>query len=461
MEKFFKLQENNTNVRTEVIAGFTTFVTMAYIIFVNPNILKMGGMNSIGAIFDGAAGQTVFNDPIVGAVMAATCLAAAIGSFIMGFYANYPFAQAPGMGLNATFAFTVMVGMAYSWQAALAAVFISGIIFIIITLTGLRESIVNAIPLSLKHATGAGIGLFIALIGLKNAGIVAGNPATIIGLGDLSHPQTILAIVGIVITAVLMARGIKGAMLIGILITTVIGIPMGVVSVPAGFSPVSMPPSIAPTLFKLNFSEIFADTTNITGAVLSFLSIVIAFTFVDMFDTLGTLIGTGAKAGFLDKEGKLPRINKAMMADAVATSAGALLGTSTTTTYVESAAGVAEGGRTGLTAVTVGVLFLAALFLAPVAGLVPAAATAPALIIVGVLMMSSVKEVDFSDFTEALPAFFTIVMMPFAFSIADGIAMGLITYPIVKVAAGRSNEVKPLVYILAILFILRYAFLRG
>jgi len=463
LEKLFRLKENNTTLRTEVIAGFTTFITMAYIIFVNPNILRMAGMNSAGALGDDALAYNAFNDPVVGAVMVATVLSSALATLIMGLYANYPFALAPGMGLNAFFTFTVVIKMGYSWQSALGAVFVSGIVFIIITITGIREAIVNAIPLSLKNAVSAGIGLFIALIGFSNAGIVVSDPATIIGLGNLTEPHTILALMGLAITGILMARKVKGAILLGIIITTILGIPAGIVSIPEGFTPVSLPPSLAPTFMKLDFKELFnlSGGAGILDAVIGFLGVVLAFTYVDLFDTLGTLVGTGAKAGMLDKEGRLPRINKALMADAVGTSAGALLGTSTVTTYIESAAGIMEGGKTGLTSVVVSLLFLASLFLAPVAGLVPAAATAPALIIVGVLMMGAVREIDFSDFSEALPAFMTIVIMPFSYSIANGIAAGLVFYPLVKVISGRAREVHPIIYILAFLFVLRFATLAG
>lgn len=463
LEKLFRLKENNTTLRTEVIAGFTTFITMAYIIFVNPNILRMAGMNSAGALGDDALAYNAFNDPVVGAVMVATVLSSALATLIMGLYANYPFALAPGMGLNAFFTFTVVIKMGYSWQSALGAVFVSGIVFIIITITGIREAIVNAIPLSLKNAVSAGIGLFIALIGFSNAGIVVSDPATIIGLGNLTEPHTLLALMGLAITGILMARKVKGAILLGIIITTLLGIPVGIVSIPEGFTPVSLPPSLTPTFMKLDFKELFnlSGGAGILDAVIGFLGVVLAFTYVDLFDTLGTLVGTGAKAGMLDKEGRLPRINKALMADAVGTSAGALLGTSTVTTYIESAAGIMEGGNTGLTSVVVSLLFLASLFLAPVAGLVPAAATAPALIIVGVLMMGAVREIDFSDFSEALPAFMTIVIMPFSYSIANGIAAGLVFYPLVKVISGRAREVHPIIYILAFLFVLRFATLAG
>ena len=458
LEKMFKLRENGATVKMEILGGVTTFITMAYIIFVNPNILRAAGMNAGNALGDAANSYNAFNDPYVGAVMVATCIAAAIGTLIMGLYANYPFAQAPGMGLNAFFTYTVVLTYGYSWRAALAAVFISGCIFILITLTKLREAIVDAIPMSIKHATSGGIGLFIALIGFKEAGIIVPNPATMVGFGNLTSPVTLLAIFGLVVTGILMARKVKASMLIGILLTTFAAIITKVVAIPTGFVPVSAPPSLAPTFFQFanGFGELFNMDHGFLGMFTSVLLVVLTFTLVDMFDTIGTLVGTGNKVGMLDKNGKLPRINKALMCDAVATTVGATLGTSTVVTYVESAAGVLAGGKTGLTSVVTGVLFILALFLAPIAGLVPAFATAPALIIVGVLMMGAIKEIDFSDFTEAFPAFFTIVMMPFSYSIANGVAVGLIFYPIVKVATGKAKEVSPLVYILAVLFILRF-----
>lgn len=459
IEKMFKLKENNTNVKTEIIAGITTFITMAYIIFVNPSILGMAGMNAAGALGDDALAFNAFNDPIVGAVMVATILSAAITTIIMGLYANYPFALAPGMGLNAFFTFGVVLGMGYTWQSALGAVLISGIIFIIITVTGIREAIVNAIPLSLKNAISAGIGMFIALIGFTNAGIIVGDPATTIALGKLTDPNTLLAIIGFAITAIFMAKGVKGAILLGIIITTIIGIPMGIVIIPEGFTPFSMPPSLAPTFAKLDLQGLFnlGGGASLFDAVVAFFGIVLAFTYVDLFDTIGTVIGTATKAKMLDEEGKLPKMNKVLLTDAIGTCIGAFLGTSTVTTYVESAAGIMEGGRTGLTAIVTGILFLAALFIAPIAGLVPGAATAPALIIVGVLMMEGVMNIDFSDFTEALPAFMAIAIMPFSYSIANGIAAGLIFYPLVKIVSGRSKEVHPIIYVLAILFIIRFA----
>ena len=458
LEKFFKLKENNTTIKTEIIAGFTTFITMAYIIFVNPDVLKMAGMNVANALGDKAAAFTAFNDPIVGAVLVATCLSAALGTLLMGLLANYPFAQAPGMGLNAFFTFTVVLGMGYTWQQALAAVFISGVVFILITITKLREMIVDAIPLTLKHAVSGGIGLFIALIGFKDAGIVGANPDTIISFGNLTRPTTLLAIFGLIVTAVLMARKIKGSMIIGILTTTVVGILTKIVPIPKGFTIVSAPPSIAPTFAKFDFAGLFHVGSNASAfaVITSILAVILSFTLVDLFDTIGTLVGTGNKAGMLDKNGKLPRINRALLCDSIATTAGSILGTSTVVTYVESASGVMEGGRTGLTSVVTSILFILALFFAPVAGLVPSQATAPALIIVGVLMMGALKQINFDDFSEAFPAFLTVVMMPFTFSIANGIASGLIVYPIIKLVSGKGKGIHPLVYILAILFIIRF-----
>ncbi|HHW57419.1 MAG TPA: NCS2 family permease [Clostridia bacterium] len=442
--RIWKLEEHNTNVKTEMLAGITTFITMAYIMFVNPIILKQAGM-----------------DP--GAVFVATCLASAIGTLMMAFYANYPFAQAPGMGLNAFFTYTVVLTMGYTWQEALAAVFFSGIIFILITVSGLREMIVDAIPMSLKYAVSGGIGLFIAFIGLKNAGIIVANEATYVGFGDLTNPGTLLAIAGLFITAILMSRNVKGSILLGILITTVLGLFTGIVKLPSDFNIIKMPPSLAPTFLKLDIKGLLGIGKDIGFLSLftSMLYVVLSFTFVDLFDTIGTFIGTGSKAGMLDENGKMPNMKKGLMSDAIATTIGSLLGTSTVTTYVESAAGIAEGGRTGLTAFVTGILFLVALFFSPIALLVPTQATAPALIIVGVLMMGSIRNINFEDFTEAMPAFLAIIAMPFTFSIANGIAAGLIAYPIVKIAAGRAKEIHPIVYILAFLFVLRFATLAG
>lgn len=426
MEKFFKLKEHNTDVRTEIIAGLTTFMTMAYIIFVNPNLLSITGMD-------------------FGGVMTATVLSAAIASILMGILTNYPFAQASGMGLNAFFAFTVAA--LAGWEAALGAVFISGIAFFVLAIFGIIDQIDAAVPTSLKRAVSAGIGLFIALIGLKNAGIIISYEATLVTLGNLTDPGPMLAIIGLIIIAVLMSLKIRGAILIGIILTTIIGMFTGVTDIPTGLGDIiGRPASLAPVLLKLD----------IPGALTLGFFTIFAFVFVDVFDTMGTLMGTGARAGYLDEKGRLPKVKQAMIADSVGTVSGALLGTSTVTTYVESTAGISEGGRTGLTSVVVGLLFLASLFIAPLALLVPNAATAPALVIVGVLMMGAITDIDFEDFTEAFPAFVTIIFMPFAFSIADGIAAGFIVYPIVKLVSGKAKEVHWFIYILAVIAFIHF-----
>ncbi|SCG84520.1 putative protein MJ0326 [Proteiniborus sp. DW1] len=429
LEKTFKLSENKTNVKTEIIAGITSFMTMAYILAVNPDLLSAAGMDK-------------------GGVFTATALSAAIATLIMAFYANYPFVLAPGMGLNAFFAFTVCGIMGYSWQFALTAVFIEGIIFILMSFVNVREAIVNAIPMNLKNAVSAGIGLFIAFLGFQSAGIIVGDPATLVKLGDLTQPAAIVTILGVIITGILLHKKVKGAMLIGILASTIIAIPLGVTKLPSSF--ISMPPSLASVAFKLDFSNIFS---------LDMLIVIFTFLFVDVFDTIGTLVGVASKADMLDENGTLPRVKPALFADAVGTTAGALLGTSTVTTFVESASGVSEGGRTGLTALTSAILFLLALFLAPIFGIIPGAATAPALILVGLSMMSSVLKVDFDDYTEAIPAFLAIIMMPIAYSIAEGIVFGMVSYAVLKLIAGRGKEVSPVVYILSVLFILKYIFL--
>ncbi len=414
MEKLFKLKEHKTDVRTEIIAGITTFMTMAYIIFVNPSILSGTGMS-----FE--------------AVMTATVVSAALTTILMGLMTNYPFALASGMGLNALFA--VSVAPIAGWEAALGVVFISGIVFFVLALGGIIDKIDAAVPTSLKRAVAAGIGLFIALIGLKNGGVIAADMT----LGELSAPGPMLAIIGLLIIAVLMALKVRGAILIGIILTTIIGMFTGVTTIPTGLGDIfGRPASLAPIFLKMDLK-----------AALSMGIYIFAFAFVDVFDTIGTLLGTGAQAGFLDKDGRLPRVKEAMIADAIGTMAGAALGTSTVTTYVESTSGVSEGGRTGLTSVVVGLLFLASLFIAPLALLVPGAATAPALVIVGVLMVGAVKDINFEDFTEAFPAFVTIIFMPFAGSIAEGIAAGFIAYPLVKLAAGRAKEINWFIYILA------------
>ncbi|MBU5483378.1 NCS2 family permease [Clostridium sp. MSJ-11] len=462
LDSYFKLSENNTNVKTEIIAGITTFITMAYIIFVNPGILMQAGMNSQGLLGADAvnAGINALNDPVVASVFAATCISAAIGTFIMGLYAKVPFAQAPGMGLNAFFTFSVCLTLGYTWQQALAAVFISGLLFILMTLTSIREKIVDAIPQNLKLAISGGIGLFIALIGLKSGNIVVSDPATLVAFGDFTNPGTILTLIGIAITAILMARGVKGSILIGILLTTIIGVPLGVTKLAPMSQLVSAPPSLAPTLFQLDLKGLLnVGGVGVASALLNVFMVVISFSLVDMFDTIGTLVGTAQKANMLDENGKMKNMNKALMADAVATTCGAFLGTSTVTTFVESTAGISEGGRTGLTSVVTGFMFLLAMFFTGLVGIVPAEATAPALVIVGVLMIGAVTKINFDDFTEALPAFFTMAIMPFTYSIANGIAAGIIFYPIVKVTTGKGKEVHPVVYILAALFILRFTIL--
>jgi len=426
MEKFFKLKENKTNIRTEIIAGITTFMTMAYIIFVNPDILSTTGMDK-------------------GAVMTATIVSAGLTTILMGLLTNYPFALASGMGLNAFFAF--VVASQYGWQAALGAVFISGVIFTILAVTRAIEYVDAAVPTTLKRAVAAGIGLFIAYIGLQSGGIIVPSDATQVTLGKLTEPGPLLTLIGILIIALLMARKVRGAILIGILLTTVVSFFMGIKELPTGLGDIfGMPASLAPIAGKLDLR-----------AALSIpFFVIFSFLFVDVFDTMGTLLGTGARAGFLDEKGRLPRVNRAMLADAIGTMGGALLGTSTVTTYVESTAGVSEGGRTGLTSIVTGLLFFLSLFLAPLAGLVPAQATAPALVIVGVLMVGGVMKIDFDDFTEALPAFLTIIFMPLAYSIADGIAFGFIAYPVVKLVAGKRKEVHWLVYLLAVVALVHF-----
>ena len=430
MEKFFMLKENNTNVKTEILAGITTFMTMAYILAVNPGMLSATGMDA-------------------GGVFTATTVSAIVATLIMALYAKYPFALASGMGLNAFFAFTIVLGpMGKSWQFALTAVLIEGLIFILLSVLKAREAIFDSIPLNLKHAVSVGIGLFIAFIGLSGAGIVKTGDGTIVALGDLTSGPAAVAIIGIIITGYLLSRKVSGAILIGIIATTIIGIPMGVTIIPEGFSIVSLPPSVANVAFKfVGFEEIFT---------MEMLVVVFTFLFVDIFDTVGTLAGVSSKAGMLDENGRLPRVGKALMADAVGTIVGACLGTSTVTTYVESAAGVAEGGRTGLTSLATAFMFAIALFFAPLFTMIPAAATAPALVIVGLFMMTPITKINFIDFTEAIPAFLTIVMMPFAYSIADGIVFGMVSYVVLKLLTGRTKEVSKVMWILAILFVLKF-----
>lgn len=426
-ETFFKLKENNTSFKTEVLAGITTFMTMAYILVVNPGILSQSGMD-------------------FGAVFTATALAAIITTLLIGLYAKLPFAAAPGMGLNAFFAFTVVKGMGYSWQFALTAVLLEGLIFILLTLFNVREAIVNSIPLNLKRAISVGIGLFIAFIGLDNAKIVV-HPegGTIVALGNLKDPFTVLAIIGIIITAILVARKVKGALLIGIIVTTLIGIPMGITHIPTSF--ISAPPSLRPTFMQFEWSHVFS---------LDMLVVLFTFLFMDMFDTIGTLVGVATKANMIDEKGNVPRAKHALLADAVGTTLGAVFGTSAVTAYIESASGVAEGGRTGLTAVSTAVMFIIALFLSPLFLMIPSPATAPALILVGLFMLEPIKEINLHDFTEAIPAFITLIIMPLSYSIADGIAFGMLSYVVIKVAAGKAKDVSLATYIIGALFLIKF-----
>lgn len=427
LERLFKLSENGTNVRTEIIAGVTTFLTMAYIIFVNPAMLSDAGMDH-------------------GAVFVATCLAAAIGCFIMGFVANYPIAQAPGMGLNAFFTYAVVLGMGHTWQVALAAVFVSGVLFIFLSIFKIREWIINSIPMSLRTGISAGIGLFLAFIALKNAGIVVDNPATLVSLGAITSLQAVLASIGFFITIALVHRGMKGAVMIAILAVTALGLIFGDVQW-GGI--MSAPPSIAPTFLQLDFSGIFE---------IGMISVVFAFLFVDLFDTAGTLVGVAQKADLIGKDGKIPRLNKALLADSTATSVGALLGTSNTTSYIESVSGVAAGGRTGLTAVVVGILFILALFFSPLAGMIPAYATSGALFYVAILMLSGLVSIDWRDLTEAAPVVVTCLLMPLTFSIAEGISLGFIAYAAIKLFSGKGREVSTSVWVMSAIFIVKYMF---
>ena len=456
LDKIFHLKENHTDVKTEVMAGITTFMTMAYILAVNPNILSASGMDR-------------------GAVFTATALSAFIATCLMALLSNYPFVLAPGMGLNAYFTYTVVLGMGYTWQQALAAVFAEGIIFILLSLTNVREAIFNSIPMNLKHAVSVGIGLFIAFIGLQNAKIVVGNDSTLVSIfsfkssvaeGTFSSQgiTVLLALIGVLVTAILLAKNVKGGILWGILITWILGIicqlthlyvpnaDLGYYSLLPDFSNGISVPSMMPTFMKMDFSIVFS---------LDFVVIMFAFLFVDMFDTLGTLIGVASKADMLDKDGKLPKIKGALLSDAVGTSVGAVCGTSTVTTFVESASGVAEGGRTGLTSLVAGVLFALSLLLSPIFLAIPSFATAPALIVVGYLMLTSVTKIDFNDMTEAIPCFIAIIAMPFMYSISEGISMGVISYVVINVITGKAKEKKIslLMYILAVLLILKYIFI--
>lgn len=451
LEKIFKLRENNTSVKTEIIGGVTTFMTMAYILAINPSMLADAGMDKT-------------------AVLLATAISAFIGTMVMALLANYPFALAPGMGLNAYFAYTVCGTMGYSWQVALAAVFLEGIIFIVLSLTNVREAIFNAIPFTLKKGVSAGIGLYIAFIGLQGAYLIVDNPSTLVSYVDfVGHFHTkgicaILALIGLFITAILYVKNVKGAILIGIIATWVLGMiaqaaGLYTVDVENGFY--SLYPVMEMTDFssiKLTFGQVFkADFSSVS--IFNFIAVLFAFLFVDMFDTLGTLIGVATKADMLDKNGKLPKVKEALVADAVATSAGAILGTSTTTTFVESSAGVAAGARTGLASVVTGVLFLLSIFLSPIFCAIPGFATAPALVFVGFLMISAIVDINFNDLKEAIPAYLCLLCMPLMYSISEGIAIGVISYVIINVACGKAKKITPLMYILAVLFVCKYIFL--
>lgn len=430
LNNYFKLDEHKTNIRTEVIAGITTFLTMAYIIFVNPSVLAESGMDH-------------------GAVFVATCLAAAIGTLIMGLWANYPIALAPGMGLNAFFTYSVVMGMGKSWEVALGAVFLSGVTFFLLSIFRIREWVINSIPMALRLGIAAGIGLFLAIIALQNAGIVVDNPATLVTLGDLSQPPALYTLIGFFVIAALSYLRVTGAVMIGILGVTVVSILLG----HNQFNGVmSAPPSLAPTFLQLD----------IAGALdVSMLSVIFAFLFVDLFDTSGTLIGVAQRGGLLDEQGRLPRLKNALMADSTASMSGALLGTSTTTSYIESASGIAAGGRTGLTAVVVAMLFLISLLFSPLAGSVPVFATAGALLYVAVLMAGSLAHADWDDVTEAAPVLIAALAMPLTYSIANGIALGFISFTLIKLLSGRRGDLNPAVVLLSVLFIFKFLFLDG
>ena len=461
LDKFFKLQRSDTNPRQEIIAGLTTFSTIAYIIFVNPTLLSKTGMD-----FE--------------SVLIATCLAAAVGTLLTGLLANYPFAQAPGMGLNAFFVYTVVFQEGYSWQSALAIVFISGIIFILLTVTGVRSSIVNGFPKTVLKAIPVGIGLFITLIGLNNAGVIDINqgpiidiilsqstldktslidqvqtaPPQIIQLGNLGSTQVLLTLFGFILMAVLSIRKVNGAILISIVVITILSMVFGQTVLPSTILSTNL--SLDATFFKLDFEGLFKTESGLSSGVLELLTILISFTLVDLFDTLGTLYGTAEKGGFLSKDGKLPRMKQAMLADAVATTFGSIVGTSTTTTYIESGSGIAAGGRTGLTSVVVAFLFLVCVFFAPLAAIIPTSATSPALIMVGVFMMGSVNNIKFQSLEIAVPAFVTIVLIPFSYSIATGIGAGIITYALIYLLTGKAREVSLVTWIISALFILKF-----
>lgn len=426
MKQFFELEKHGTSVKVEVMAGITTFLTMAYILIVNPLTLAEAGMD-------------------FGAVFTATTLSALIATLIMALVAKLPFALAPGMGLNAFFALSVCIGMGKSWSFALTAVFLEGIIFVILTLLNIREAIINCIPQNIKKAISVGIGLFVAFIGLKNGGIIAPNDATYLQLGEM-NPATILAIGGLIITSIMLAKKIKGALLWGILVTTVIGIPIGVTNI-EGFTLFKAPPSLSPIFLKFEWSQILT---------LDMAIVLFTFLFVDMFDTVGTLIGVCTNCGMINEKGEIPRAKQALLADAIGTTVGAILGTSTVTTYVESTSGVSEGGRTGLTSLTTAGMFFLALFLSPLFLMVPNAATAPALILVGLFMINPIKEIEWKNITEAVPAFLTIIMMPLTFSISQGIVFGILSFVILKLATGKGKDISPLTYVISILFLLNF-----
>lgn len=431
LDNYFKLSENGTNTKQEFIAGITTFMTMAYILIVNPSILSAAGMDA-------------------GAIFTATALSSIIATLVMGLYAKLPFALAPGMGLNAFFAYTVVLSMGYSYQFALTAVLLEGLIFLILTAFNIREAIVDSIPVNIKRAISVGIGLFIALLGLEGAGIVV-HPAdggTIVSLGNITSGAGLLAIIGIVITGILVAKNIKGALFLGMIITAIIGIPMGVIELPNKIF--SMPPYISSTFMQFELHNIF-----------SWDMVIVLFTllFMDMFDTIGTLVGVATKANMLDKDGKVPNIKKALFADAIGTTMGACLGTSTVSTFVESASGVAEGGRTGLTAVSTAFMFFLSLFLSPIFGVITSAVTASVLVIVGLFMIENIKELNLKDYTEAIPAFLTIIMMPFAYSISDGIVFGVVSYILLKLFTGRWKEISWTTVVVGIVFVLKFVFI--
>lgn len=428
LDNYFGLTKNNTNVKTEVIAGITTFMTMAYILIVNPTILSSTGMDK-------------------GAVFTATALASIVATLVMGIYAKLPFAQAPGMGINAFFAFTIVLGMGYSYEFALTAVFLEGIIFILLTLFDIREAIVDAIPENIKKAISVGIGLFISLVGLEGAGVIVHpeNGGTILALGNITHGSGLLAIIGILITGILLARNIKGALFIGMIVTAIIGIPLGVTQIPTNI--ISAPPSISSVFLKFQWDNIIS---------LDMMVVLFTLLFMNMFDTIGTLVGVATKAKMLDENGKVPNLKKALFADAVGTTFGACVGTSTVSTFVESASGVAEGGRTGLTAVSTALMFVLALFFSPIFASITPAVTCSALVLVGLFMIEPIKEIDISDFTEAIPAFLTIIMMPLSYSISDGIVFGVVSYIVLKLFTGKAKDINIATVIIGMIFILKF-----